>query len=158
FVMTLDSEIDLFIGNLVRALYRIKPHIVEFHNRQVRLGDVIDAKSLKHFQDKIVDSEIDGLLRTGRAKQIESLEDKLKIYRSQRLPTCGRLVELAERRNVFAHHNGRVSEQYLRAAKDYRFDLLPDMAVGKPLKMTNKYFEKACSIALQHCHATAYLY
>ncbi|MCX7346413.1 MAG: hypothetical protein NTU78_11845, partial [Alphaproteobacteria bacterium] len=67
---------------------------------------------------------IDRVSRDGRDKQIEWFETNFKIDKiSKNFEKWPQLMEICERRNLFAHTNGYVSDQYLDGGRKHGYQL-----------------------------------
>ncbi|WP_447984677.1 hypothetical protein [Nitrospira sp. Nam74] len=93
--------------------------------------------------DYIVETEVESVLRTSHADQIEWLQAKFKIPLTKDLSVWPVFIELTERRNLFVHCDGIVSNQYLSVCNKHSVVMNQNISVGTSLDATPEYFEKA---------------
>ena len=67
FVITLNTQMDELVGQILRAICCAKPHVMNFHSRTVQLAHIIEAGGLENFQSRLVEEEIDSVLRRGHS-------------------------------------------------------------------------------------------
>jgi hypothetical protein len=146
FVVTLVSQFDAYIAALVRALYQIRPDILSLHSKSISYSELIELGSVESVEQRLIEGEIESLLRSSHSEQFKWLEAKFDIKLKESQENWGRFIELTERRNLFVHADAQVSSQYLRVCSTNKVDLPSDCKIGSRLNVSKEYFESAYSL------------
>jgi hypothetical protein len=142
FIFTLIGQYDAFVGNMVRSLLHNKPEILNGSDRTLSFSQLSNLKSIDEAKLQLVDKEVETVLRGSHTEQFEWFEKKLGINLRSGLSIWSVFIELTERRNLFAHGDGVVSDQYLSVCKNNGVDS-KGLAIGHSLDVTNDYFREA---------------
>ncbi len=100
---------DAFIGDILRWLYGVHPGSIDKSGRSLSFSELVALGSIDAAREKIVEDEIDTVLRKSHIEQFDYLEDKLQIPLRKDLDIWPIFVELTQRRHLIAHTNGRVT-------------------------------------------------
>lgn len=157
FLITTEGQIDILLEKIVKCMCIVRPDVFSLHSRQVKLGDVIASGSLESYKNLIVEQEIEGLLRKGHAAQIDWIQKQIEFDLISNTPTWSDFMEVTERRNLFAHTDGKISSQYIASAAKHRFGVPGTISVGEKIAVTPDYFNKAWKITLEHGLMIAFL-
>ena len=143
FLISLVSQYDSFLGGLLRCLYRAKPELLNASERQLTYAQLCIFGDLEKAKEHILEKEIENILRSSHADQFGAMANRFDLTLEPRLAARQRFIELTERRNLFAHCNGKVSSQYLDvcAKHDVKHEKQP--ATGHLLDVTPTYFAEA---------------
>jgi hypothetical protein len=141
-LMGLVALLDQHVRDAMRISLNANPDWLDSANATMTLEEIFRFTDLKQLREKSIESEVDRLSRESRDKQIEWFEKKFKLEKVRdgyvRWP---QLMEICERRNLFAHTNGYVNEQYMEKAEEYNFDV-SGVNIGDKLAVTNAYYKK----------------
>ena len=143
----LFSAYDSFCGDLIRALFQIKPALFAAVGGTVPVVDVLAADSIGDIKHAVLYDYIEDFRRKSYVDQFEVLEKlfDIKLRQFERWP---RFVEASQRRNLVAHCGGVVSEQYLIVCK--REDAaVNDVVVGAQLDLQSNYFAEVCRLVAE---------
>ena len=143
FVLALVSQFDAFLGRLLRAAFLMRPELIASSERTLTLAQILEAGSVEAATDIILDKEIETALRKSRKEQFEWMEKKFDVPLRKGLESWATLIEVTERRNLFAHTNGVVSGQYLLVCRDNGVVIKDDCVKGAELEVTPDYFREA---------------
>jgi hypothetical protein len=143
FIVSLVSQFDTFIGDLMRCVFDIKPHIIDASERKLTYSDLKAFNSIENAQEYIVEKEIEAVLRDSHSEQFSWFERKLNLKLRSDLPAWKGFVELTQRRNLFVHNDGKVSTQYMSVCKDHGVELPKKLKAGDSLPVNKEYFDKA---------------
>ena len=146
FVVTLVSQFDAYIAGLVRALHEIRPDILNLHAKTISYSDIVELGDVASVEERLIENEIDSLLRSSHSDQFKWLESKLEMRLKEVDSKWAAFIELTERRNLFVHANARVSSQYLRVCKNNKVALPLDCRIGSTLPVSNEYFSASYSL------------
>jgi hypothetical protein len=140
-IVALVSQYDSFVGSLLRCLYRSRPEILQQSKKRVTYSRLAQFSSLDHAKDHILEKEIEATLRSSHADQFATMERRFDIkLRPEAWP---KFIELTERRNLFVHCKGRVSEQYLIVCKKHKVDFPKKPQTGETLDVPIAYVDDA---------------
>lgn len=143
FIVSLVSQFDTYIGDLMRCVFEIKPHIIDASERKLTYSDLKAFDTIDNAQEYIVEKEIESVLRDSHSEQFSWFERKLNLKLRADLPAWKGFVELTQRRNLFVHNDGKVSTQYLNVCKDHKVELPDGIKPGDNLPVSKEYFERA---------------
>jgi len=143
FLVSLVSQFDAFLGNLIRQLFNLKPDTLNTSESTLTFSQLKEFGSMDAARKYIVDREVETVLRKSHADQFSWLENKFGVKLNVDLPAWPVFIELTERRNLFVHSNGIVSHQYLAVCRQHGSTLEPGIALGKSLSVSRQYFETA---------------
>jgi hypothetical protein len=142
FLASLISHYDAFTGSLLRALFFMKPEVLNSSERMFSFKDLVSFESISAAREWVVDKEVETLLRESHADQFKWMEKKFATPLTKDLPSWPTFVEITERRNLFTHCNGIVSAQYLAVCSQNGVDC-SKVKVGMELHVTPQYFQDA---------------
>ncbi|MGK2856489.1 MAG: hypothetical protein ACSLFQ_04705 [Thermoanaerobaculia bacterium] len=149
YLVSLVSQFDAFIGDLIRALFAAKPDTLNVSEKALTFSQLAEFKTIDEARDFILEKEIEGVLRKSHQEQFEWLEGRFGLPLRKGLDSWPRFIELTERRNLLVHTGGVVSSQYLQVCKAAGVALEKDAAVGKTLKVSRGYFDAAYEITFE---------
>ncbi|MDP8996533.1 MAG: hypothetical protein M3O03_05960 [Pseudomonadota bacterium] len=148
FILGLISLYDQFIRTLAQHVIAIRPHCLLGQERTIKISDVLNYKTIEEVKYACIDRELDRLLHESHLEQFKWFEEKLDLKIDPASDLKTRFTELCERRNLFAHTGGRVSQQYLDECRKVNYDL-KDIKCGDELKSTRKYFATAVETVIE---------
>ncbi len=143
FVVSYVSEYDSFLGQLITQILKFKPEIVDSKDKSISLSDLVNLGSVEAARDKIFYKEVESILRSSHADQFSWMEKAFSMTLTKGLDSWPLFIELTERRNLFVHCDGVVSEQYLNVCKKHNFSVSSDIIVGNRLQAEKKYLRQA---------------
>lgn len=144
FLVTLVSKFDAYLGILLRVIFNKRPEILSSSERQMTFAQLVDFDSIEEASEFIIEKEIESFLRSSHPEQIIWLEKTLKMPLRKDLEVWPTYVELTERRNLFVHSDGVISNQYCKICKDNGWDLDSIGNIGERLDVDPDYFNQAC--------------
>ena len=146
FVVSYVSEYDSFLGQLITQILKFKPEIVDSKDKSISLSDLVNLGSVEAARDKIFAKEVESILRSSHADQFCWMEKAFSIPLTKGLNSWPLFIELTERRNLFVHCDGVVSEQYLNVCKRHNVSVGSDTIVGNRLQAEKKYLRQAYEV------------
>ena len=140
--MQMFSEFDVFSGSLLKGIYLKNDSLLKGVAREISLCNLLDYNDLDSVKKAMLEKEIDSFRRDSYVEQFASLEKKFSLT-LRKFKEWGEFVELSQRRNLFTHNDGIVSEQYLLVCdrEGHRFDIRP--SIGDSLPVSMDYFNRA---------------
>jgi hypothetical protein len=143
--MQMFSELDAFTGKLLKIVYLKNDDLLKGISREISLADLLLHRDIDSVKRAMLDKEIDTFRRDSYVEQFANLERKFGLS-LRKFKEWGEFVELSQRRNLFTHNGGVVSDQYLIVCdkEGFKFDKRPQ--IGDALKIDYKYFGRALRI------------
>ncbi len=131
-------EFDAFMGHLLKAIYLRNSALLKGITREISLADLLEYKDIESAAEAILDKEIENLRRESYVDQFVQLEKKFGIP-LRKFPEWSLFVEFTQRRNVFTHNDGIVSDQYLLVCKREGCVLGDEVVLGYQLDASPTY-------------------
>lgn len=138
--VSLISQYDAYLSELLRIIFEIKPEILNGSDKNITFSQLVKYKSIKKASSHFVEKEIDMVLRKSHSEQFDYLEENLKLKLRKNLPIWETFVEITERRNLFVHCDGKISDQYI---KNCNLQEDKNFSIGKRLVVSPEYFMSA---------------
>lgn len=142
--INLFSILDKYVGDLIFILYNKKPELFNSMNKEVCLSEVLQYSSIDELRNVVLEKEIESLRRKSYLEQFKEME-KLFSITLTKFDQWPRFIENAQRRNLFTHCDGVVSDQYLSICRQVGFKVKDDCKAGDQLSIGGEYFYSACS-------------
>lgn len=140
--VSLISQYDAFLTRLLRAIYEIKPEILNGSERNLTFSQLVEINSIESAREYIIDKEVDTVLRKSHSEQFDYLEKIIGIKLREKLPVWQTFIEVTERRNLLVHCDGVVSNQYLKNCNEHKCTI-ENVVNNKRLGVTHEYFKDA---------------
>jgi hypothetical protein len=139
------SEFDVFSGALLNAIYVKNDKLLSGISRTVTLGDLLQYENLEAVKRALLDKEIETFRRDSYVEQFATIERKFGIS-LRKFKEWSEFVEVGQRRNIFTHNGGVVTDQYLLVceAEGHKFAEKP--ALGRQLDLNVKYLLRALTL------------
>jgi hypothetical protein len=134
------SEFDAFTGKLLTAIYLKNDSLLKGISREISLCDLLEYADLDSVKRAMLEKEIDSFRRDSYVEQFASLEKKFSLT-LRKFKEWGEFVELSQRRNLFTHNGGIVSDLLVCDREGYKFEKRP--AIGDSLSVNMDYFRRA---------------
>jgi hypothetical protein len=147
-IVALHSQYDAFLSSLIRAFFKLKPTLVNSSQRSIEFGELLAYNSIDEAKESVIDSELEALLRESRQQQFEWLEKRFSIDTLRTFAAWGSFIELAQRRNLFVHTDGRVSKQYLNICKSVGVQTR-DLNPGDQVEADSSYVRMSVDIMFE---------
>lgn len=136
------SEYDAFLGSFMKKLIELKPELINFHEKNIQFSVLLSLGSVDSVFKSILDKEVESVLRSSHADHFKWLEKICNIPLTKNLESWKFFIELTERRNLFVHCDGIVSDQYLSVCKNFKIELGKNIKNGDQLKVDKKYLDE----------------
>lgn len=149
YLVALVGQYDAFLGGLIRALFLLRPDLLNASERKLSYSELMAFGSLDEARDSLVEKEIESVLRDSHSKQFDWLEGRFGVELRKGLSIWPEFVEVTERRNLFVHTSGIVSRQYVEVCRKHGVALGEAQQAGAQLGVTRKYLRRAYSVVLE---------
>jgi hypothetical protein len=143
-VIGLISVYDNFLSELLATLFRLKKEIIFGSEKHISFSDLIKYQSIDDAREAIINKEVDSIVRESHHEQFRILEARLGFRLTVGLTIWPQFIELCERRNLFTHTGGVVSQQYLLICGNYSCNV-EGVNLGSKLRVQPKYLRNTPS-------------
>lgn len=143
FAVSYVSEYDSFLGQLLKKILLFKPEIIDSKDKNISLSDLVTLGSVEAARERIIDKEVESVLRSSHSDQFTWMENVFSLALTKGLDSWPTFIELTERRNLFVHCDGIVSEQYLKVCEKYKVGVSKDVFVGHKLLADKKHLKNS---------------
>lgn len=145
FLVSFVSQYDSFLGDLIKEFLIARPELFNNSDKELKFKDLLTFNTMDDAKEYIIEKEIESLLRKSHNEQFEWMENKFSLPLTKGLDNWKKFIEITERRNLFVHNNGTVSNQYLKVCNDHTVDI-SKIKVGDTLTVNPEYLHDAYSI------------
>ena len=155
FIVALVSQYDAFLGNLYRALFQLKPELAYSLEKEFTFQEILKFNDIDELKSEVIEKDVEKLLRESHYEQFKILERRItkltgkEFTLTTNLPVLPTFIEVAERRNLFVHCNGLVSQQYIDNCKKQKVKCLDEINFGDELDVDPLYFNNAYKAYLE---------
>jgi len=143
--VSMISQYDAFLGRLLRAVFILKPEVMNDSQRSFTFQEISKYSSFEEFKSHVIEKEVETVLRKSHAEQFKYMEDKFGLHLTKDLKAWPKFIEITERRNLFVHNDGTVSKQYLSVCAEHKCQLDSECVEGSRLNVSQKYFMESYS-------------
>jgi type IV secretory pathway TrbF-like protein len=143
FIVSLISHYDAFLGGIIKALFLMKPDVLSASEKNITFSQLLEFGSVENAREYIVEKEVETVLRKSHSEQFDWLETKFGLELRKGLDAWPTFIEVTERRNLFVHSRGIVSNQYLTVCEKHGVIFEDDIQVGQELEVPPDYFNSA---------------
>jgi len=148
YFLSLYATFDSFTGDLLKVVYTKKPELFKSIDRSMSISEMLIYGSVDDIKKIILSSEIDAFRRKSYVEQFEELEKRFGLT-LRKFNNWSKFVESSQRRNLFAHCDGIVSEQYLAICRNNGSDIPEDLKSGTKLKLSPKYLRESFHLIIE---------
>jgi len=141
-IVTLVSRFDEFLGEIIKLVLGQNPSWLKSSEKTITYKELIDLKSIDKAIEGVIHKEVENLLRDSHEEQINYVDEKLKLGIEQKFEKYSEFLEIAERRNLFVHTGGVVSQQYIDKCNSFGADIKKTKQ-GDCLSSHTEYFTNA---------------
>ena len=149
FFVSMISHFDAYISNLIRALFMIKPEVLNSTDKILTYPQLLQFNNVEDARNYIVEKEIETVMRESHVEQFNWLEKKFSIKLRVDLPSWTKFIEMTERRNLYVHCDGKVSSQYLHVCQENGVEYDKEIKIGDRLEIDAKYFQNAYRVLFE---------
>lgn len=143
--MQMFSEFDAFMGTLLKTIYLKNQDLLKGISREITLRELFEHSTIDDAKIAMLDKEIETFRRDSYVDQFSNLEKKFQIT-LKKFDEYPEFIELSQRRNIFTHNDGVVSEQYLSVCEREGWKFSKRPATGNTLHVDLAYFGRALRV------------
>lgn len=141
----LFSEFDNFVGNLIRGVSELDETLFYNLKREITIGELKSLPTIDALKNDLLEKEIESLRRESYSKQFQSLEKQYEITLTK-FDEWPSFIEASQRRNLFTHAGGIVSDQYISVCTSNGHAQNSLKSKGSSLDLDIDYFFQSCRI------------
>lgn len=145
YIVSMVSQFDAYIGALLRTIYDINPDKLKQSDHTFTYADLQTIGSIEAAKEQIIDTKIENCLRDSHQDQFKEIASSIGAKTLKEFDNWASFVEITQRRNLFVHSNGVISNQYLNICKNEGVDL-GELKKGDQLEVDRSYFNKAYEV------------
>ncbi|ADK81282.1 hypothetical protein [Sediminispirochaeta smaragdinae] len=142
YIISLISQFDFYIGNLIRYVLNKQPEILNTSDRKLTFADIKKFDSIEKAITYLIEKEVDSVIRCSHDDHLKWFEKKLNINLRSDKKLIEEFIEITERRNLFTHCDGSVNESYLEKVGRNSDTIV----VGSKLSVSPEYFQHSCDV------------
>jgi hypothetical protein len=148
FLVALVSQYDSFIRSFFRSILLAKPDLMKGSHGTLEISRLLTFDAIPDAYQWVIEEEMDDLMRQSHPTQFEYLETRFNIAKWEQDPLWRAFIEVTERRNLFVHTDGFVSNQYLEVCRKNSVNI-GEINEGDELDVTPDYFRHAYEMLLE---------
>lgn len=141
------SSLDFFLGDLLESLFSQKAILFKSLDRTIRFQDLLISESVDDVKTKVLHQEIESIRRESYDSQFKWMENFFGI-KLREWSGWGKFIEASQRRNLYVHCAGIVSNQYLEVCKQAGFKFKETPIVGRALEIDSEYFNSISELVM----------
>lgn len=138
FLVTLVANYDAFLSQLLRIHYLFHPEEIENSKKTITQKEVFSFRNLDDIKDFLIKREVSDVLMKSHARQLSFIEEKLNIKTSEAVPSPEKFIELTQRRHLFVHNGGIISDLYLSNCSEAGVNI-SGLKSGDMITVTSSY-------------------
>lgn len=147
--VSLISRFDEFIGQFLTTVLRLHPEWLKSSDKTITYKELVKLESIEKAIIVLIQKEVENILRGSHEEQIKFIDEKLKLGIYDSFSRLVDFLEVAERRNLFVHTGGKISQQYLDRCKMFGYKNDNLSCVGDVLDIDTDYFNNAFSLCFE---------
>jgi len=141
-LVAMVSSFDAYLARLLRCIYYLRPERIDSSERTLTFSQLVNLESITVAREHVISKEIETFLRQSHVEHFDALEKLLDMQLRKGLESWPRFVEVTQRRNLYVHTDGIVSEQYVNVCRNNGY-AVGDTKVGDRLFLDDSYFRDA---------------
>jgi hypothetical protein len=136
-LISLLSSAEWFYSQLLHFFYDTNPHVAGIKKKTLTLEELKSFGTIEDAEKYLIDSKIEGLLRSSFSDWIDTLKSELGLSLGYLSDFKNELIEIYQRRNLFVHNGGIVNSIYLSKVME------SDKSIGDRLTVNEGYLDNA---------------
>lgn len=148
-LVALVSQYDAFLGKLLIIILLTKPEMLNSSEKALTLAQLVEFGSVDDARNYILEKEVESVIRKSHAEHFQWMENKFNMQLRKDLDVWQKFIELTERRNLFVHTGGVVSNQYLKVCQEHGVIWDKQPSINDILEVSPAYFQNAVNIIFE---------
>lgn len=156
FLFLMVSQFDALIANIMKYILHHRPGSLS-QDKTFTLNQIIELGSIDNVKEEAINREVDAEMRKSHSDHLEWIEKRTGLKSLKDLASWKQVIELTERRNLYAHTNGFVSKQYLNVCKEWNIEVPKGVVLGQQIPFSPNYIVQAYRCAYQFAHILGHM-
>ena len=148
-LVSLVSQYDAFLARLVGGIFLLKPDTLLASSRSMEFSKIVTYSTVDEIRQYFIDTEVESLLRKSHHEQFDWLEKKFDLKLRVDLAVWPEFIELTQRRNLFVHADGVISEQYLTVCRQNGVKIPQEIKLGSVVSADVSYLLHAYEVLFE---------
>lgn len=144
-MLSLVATFDSLMSDLLRTLLLADPKRFATSQKTIEVKEILSMSSFDQVIEKVIEDEIDNVMRGSHADQVKYVEKNFKIGIQEGYERWPQFIEIFERRNLVAHGSSTVNRIYLENCRTAGVDVSA-LNVGDTLDLDAKYLHRAVNV------------
>lgn len=140
---------DKFVGELIEGVYSTRTDLFKNIGAQFSVCEVLEYPNLEEFKAAVLEKEIETIRRKSYMEQFKEFEKRFSFETLTKFDSWSIFIEASQRRNLFTHCDGIISQQYIKMCADVGYKFPNDVAVGQQLGVGANYFFTTCHVVME---------
>lgn len=136
-LISLLSSAEWFYSQLLHFFYDKNPNAAGIKKKTLTLDELKSFGTVEDAEKYLIDSKIEGLLRSSFSDWIDTLKSELGLGLGYVNEFLNELIEIYQRRNLFVHNGGVVNSIYHSKVNQ------TESSIGEKLTVTRDYLDNA---------------
>ncbi len=138
-ITSIITKFDEFYTKVLSVCIKLNPEWINTTEKKLTYNEILKIKDINNFKSTIINEEIESLMRDSHYNQIDYLDKKLKLGIFNEFTDINKFLELTERRNLYVHTSGIVSNIYIANCKKWNIPLIKECQEGVLLSSNVEY-------------------
>lgn len=148
-ITSIVTKFDEFFTKLLFVCLENNPEWINTNEKKLTYNEILKIKDINNFKSTIINEEVESLMRDSHYNQIDYLDKKLKLGIFKEFSDINIFIELTERRNLYVHTSGIVSNIYINNCKKWNIPLIKDCKEGILLSSNEEYIYQAIDCLIE---------
>jgi len=145
-IVNLICLFDGYLADVLKSLFVEKNELAQLNSKNIVYSDLVLAGSLEQVKDRLLDNEVEAVLRGGWDDQAAYFSKILDWDIKTNWSKWDSFYELIQTRNIIVHNNGAINQYYVsRLNKHTKIDT-SKLIIGEKKFVTNEYITNALSL------------
>ena len=138
---------DALVGDMIRILMHVKPEVLQSCGAFISASELFTFPTIKDAEDYFIEKQVESILRGSHEEQLTWIANKIGVKTCKEYPHFPDFIEITERRNLFVHAEGKVSQSYITKCTNARNALTAK--VGDVLDASPQYVLKCHDVLME---------
>ncbi|MBM91724.1 MAG: hypothetical protein CMJ35_08955 [Phycisphaerae bacterium] len=133
------SQYDFLVSQCIREICTLKPEILNNSEKQLKYSEILSFEDFDEVKQWCLEETIEQVMRKNHEGQIEWIEKQLSCKLRPEDPVWKSFIESTQRRHLYVHTGGAVSDSYLKICRGHGIDFPPEVTQGVFLAIDQHY-------------------
>lgn len=144
-LVLLISKLDEFATSIIRISLQERPEKIKDKDKSINYERIFKYESINGLISDLIEDEVNSIMDESHKNIVLFMDEKFKLGIRDNFSHWVGFIEMTQRRHLFAHTGGVVTDRYINICKREGVDV-GDVSEGDRLTVNEEYFEKAFNI------------